>query len=63
MKQITLSNGRVESFIVEENDTYYFWLCENNSEACELNATLLGLGHQSCVDFSCVLGWFVRDRK
>ena len=63
MEKITLSNGKTESFIVTENDTYKFYLCETNAEAAELNATLVGLGNQSAVDFSRSLGWFVRVRK
>ena len=63
MEHITLSDGRKVAFITTENDTYKFYLCENNAEASELNATLVGLGNQCSVDFSQSLGWFVRVRK
>ena len=63
MERIVLNNGKTESFIVTENDTYKFYLCETNAEAAELNSTLVGIGNQSCVDFSCSLGWFVRVHK
>ena len=63
MEEITLTDGRKVAFITQENDTYKFYLCETNAEASALNATLVGLGNQSTVDFSAAWGWFVRVRK
>lgn len=63
MERITLLNGKTEAFIVTENDSYKFYLCETNAEAAELNATLISIGNQSTVDFSSSLGWFVRVKK
>jgi len=59
MEKVTLKNGKVGAFIVTSNDTYKFYLCENNSDAEDLKDTLSG----SELGFSRSLGWFVRVKK
>lgn len=62
MEKITLSNGRVASFITSENDTWKFFLCETYEEAKSLKIALTENGNYCEIDDNSH-GWFVRVKK
>ncbi len=60
--KIILSNGRAESFITSENETYKFYRCETYNNAIELSITLTEIGNH-CEIGEDNHGWFVRVKK
>lgn len=62
MEKIRLSNGKWESFITTQNETWKFYLCDTYDQAKELKLTLSELGNH-CEIGDNSHGWFVRVKK
>lgn len=61
MEKVTLSNGRIESFLTSQNDYWKFFLCETYQQAVSLKNTLTEIG-KYCEIGDSRHGWFVREK-
>ena len=62
MEKIRLSNGKFESFITSQNETWKYYLCDSYEQAKELKITLSELGN-ICEIHENRYGWYLRVKK